>query len=239
MNLTACVEVKKLVSESPSTEKLDELRTIFEELSNKVFEVQDKLNERLDYFEDLSQTKPELCKKKSFVNELATRARITQLQVPTMTKNLFELKGILTPPIKDYTPEIIETSNRIMENFKKQVVETVDKMGFVVKPILKQQIAYLKVQIRQNFYLSLHERFSDRSNELAEKLEDQVELFQDVYQLYTFIQSQVIDDFVALNDRFEHETLWRYPTASKLKEMTHQSQGEAAGEYRLRLLHFA
>merc|ERR1711935_516727 len=48
---------------------------------------------------------------------------------------------------------------------------------------------------------------------------NQVKLFNDVYQLYTFIQSQTVESFVKLNDRFEYETLWRYPTASRLEDI--------------------
>ena len=77
----------------------------------------------------------------------------------------------------------------------------------------------LKVQIRENFYQSIHDRFADGADKLSGRLEQQVELFQDVYQLYTFVQSRTLDAFVELNDRFEYETLWRYPTGSKLKEI--------------------
>ena len=49
--------------------------------------------------------------------------------------------------------------------------------------------------------MKLVDKFSGRVDGLHDKLEKQVELFQEVYQFYTFIQSQVIDDFIELNDR--------------------------------------
>ena len=81
------------------------------------------------------------------------------------------------------------------------------------------KINLLKVQVRENLYQSLHDRFSAGADALSGRLEKQVELFQDVYQLYTFVQSRALDSFVQLNDRFEYETLWRYPTGPKLKEI--------------------
>ena len=75
------------------------------------------------------------------------------------------------------------------------------------------------MQIRENLYQSLHDRFSAGIESLSGKLENQVELFHDVYQLYTFVQSRAFDSFVQLNDRFEYETLWRYPTGQKLREI--------------------
>ena len=73
--------------------------------------------------------------------------------------------------------------------------------------------------MREILYKSLHDRFSAGAEKIGERLETQVELFQDVYQFYTYIQSQAVDTFVQLNDRFEYETLWRYPTGKKLKEI--------------------
>ena len=71
----------------------------------------------------------------------------------------------------------------------------------------------------ENFYRSLHDRFLIGAENIAHKLEKQVELFQDVYQLYTFVQSQTLDLFVQSNNKFEYDTLWRYPLQSKLKEI--------------------
>ena len=56
-------------------------------------------------------------------------------------------------------------------------------------------------------------------------METLVQLFQDIYQLYTFVQAQLLDDFVELNDRFECETLWRYPTANRLGSIVNEQNG--------------
>ena len=87
----------------------------------------------------------------------------------------------------------------------------------------------MKVQLRENLYQSLHDRFSAGAEAIGDRLEKQVELFQDVYQLYTFVQSRALDSFVQLNDRFEHETLWRYPTGAKLKEIVRGNSESVAG----------
>ena len=86
------------------------------------------------------------------------------------------------------------------------------------------QINLLKVQVRENLYKSLRERFSAGADKIGERLETQVELFQDVYQFYTYLQSQALDTFVQLNDRFEYETLWRYPTGQKLNEIVRENE---------------
>lgn len=87
----------------------------------------------------------------------------------------------------------------------------------------------MKTQEADQFYNSLHSRFAAGHDALADRLEKQVELFQDVYQLYTFVQSRALDAFVKLNDRFEYETLWRYPTATKLKDITRANSDSVAG----------
>merc|ERR1711935_211878 len=127
--------------------------------------------------------------------------------------------GNLFPPIYDYTDDIKRLSNQIMDSLKTNVVASMNKMNFVVNPMLKQQIDSLKVQICEDFYVDLQERFSGRLDNITDKLEKEVKLFNDVYQLYTFAQSQTVDSFVKLNDRFEYETLWRYPTASRLEDI--------------------
>ena len=82
----------------------------------------------------------------------------------------------------------------------------------------------LKIQVRENFFKSLHDRFSAGGDRISNKLDQQVELFQDTYQLYTFTESRAFDAFVQLNNRFEYETLWPYPTGDKLKEILDASE---------------
>ena len=52
------------------------------------------------------------------------------------------------------------------------------------------------------------------------KLSNQASLLSDVYQFYSFIQANALDQFITLNDRFEYETLWRYPMADQLAEVS-------------------
>ena len=73
---------------------------------------------------------------------------------------MIETYGNLFPPIHDYTDDIKRLSNKIMDGLKENVKASMDKMSFVVNPMLKQQIDFLKVQIRENFYTSLYDRFS-------------------------------------------------------------------------------
>ena len=197
-------------------------------MSTKIYEVQSNFHQRIDYYEDLYDNKPTLCKNQQFVNGLASIVQFSELRLPRFRQHLVGMYELF-PPIYDYTNDIKVVSNRIMDNLKKQVVESMDKMSFVVNPMLQQQIIFLKAQVKQNFYLSLHERFSSRVEDITGKLEKQAELFQDVYQFYTFVQSQALDDFITLNNRFEYETLWRYPTSDKLSEIVKSTNGAQGG----------
>ena len=228
LSLTSCVEVKTIVTGKSPMENLNKLQELFAKISAKIYEIQGNFHDRIDYFEELYQSKPVLCRNQQFLNQVAYASQFTELRLPKLRKQMIEMYDLF-PPIYDYTSEIKKTSNRIIDNLKSQVVDSMNKMSFVVNPMLQHQIAFLKAQVKQNFYMSLYERFSGRAEDITEKLEKQVELFQDVYQFFTFVQSQTMDDFVALNNRFEYETLWRYPTTEKLREINQLTDGETGG----------
>ena len=228
LSLTSCVEVKKIVTGNSPMENLNKLQELFAKTSVKIYEVQANFHDRIDYFEDLYQSKPELCRNQQFLNQITFASQFTELRLPKLRKQMVEMYGLF-PPIYDYTNDIKITSNRIIDNLKSQVVDSMNKMSFVVNPMLQHQITFLKAQVKQNFYMSLYERFSGRAEDITDKLEKQVELFQDVYQFFTFVQSQTMDEFVTLNNRFEYETLWRYPTSEKLREINQLTDGETGG----------
>ena len=229
LNLTSCVEVKKMVIENPPLDNLNKLQELFAKLSTKIFEVQENFHKSIDYYEELYNSKPTLCKNQQFVNGLASVVQFSELRLPRLRQQMVGMYELF-PPIYDYTNDIQVVSNRIMENLKSQVVDSMDKMSFVVNPMLQQQIVFLKAQVKENFYLSLYERFSGRAEDITEKLEKQVELFQDIYQFYTFVQSQAMDDFITLNNRFEYETLWRFPTTDRVREIVKSTNGATGGE---------
>ena len=217
---------------------------MFAQFANKTAVIQSKMHERIDDLEELYDNKPALCENKRQVNGIASLSRTIEIALPRVLSKIRKgygevqrfktsAKGIMVP-IPDYSQEIRQLSNQIMSGIKANAQDSMTKMGFVVEDLLGKQVKtfkslliskhllkinLLKVQIRENFYQSIHDRFADGADKLSGRLEQQVELFQDVYQLYTFVQSRTLDAFVELNDRFEYETLWRYPTGSKLKEI--------------------
>ena len=72
LKLTSCVKVKELVIKNPSFDHLNKIQDLFTKFSAKLFEIQAKLHARIDYFAELNQQKPQLCKQADFVNELAS-----------------------------------------------------------------------------------------------------------------------------------------------------------------------
>ena len=57
-------------------------------------------------------------------------------------------------------------------------------------------------------------------NNLNGKLSDQAALLSDVNQFYSFIQANTFDQLLRINDRFEYETLWRFPIADQLSQIS-------------------
>ena len=51
-------------------------------------------------------------------------------------------------------------------------------------------------------------------------MSDQAALLSDVYQFYSFIQANTFDQLIRINDRFEYETLWRFPIADQLTQIS-------------------
>ena len=45
-------------------------------------------------------------------------------------------------------------------------------------------------------------------------------MLSDVYQFYSFIQANTFDQLIEINNRFEYETLWRYPINDQLSAIS-------------------
>ena len=43
--------------------------------------------------------------------------------------------------------------------------------------------------------------------------------FESREKFYSFVQANTIDSLLSLNDRFEYETLWRYPIRNELLDV--------------------
>ena len=103
-----------------------------------------------------------------------------------------------------------------MDLFKEQMVDAMNKMSFVLKPTLGYQLNYIRLQIQEELYSKITNKFKDGYDKIENNLEEQISLMADLYQFYGFIQSNSIDALVNVNNRVEYETLWRFPIKDEL-----------------------
>ena len=57
------------------------------------------------------------------------------------------------------------------------------RMSFLINPSLKQQIEYLKVQVKFEHMKKLNEKFDGIKDDMIEDVQEQIEVFGSVYQL--------------------------------------------------------
>ena len=57
------------------------------------------------------------------------------------------------------------------------------RMNFLINPSLKQQIEYLKVQVKFEHMKKLNQKFDSIKNDMIEDVQEQIEVFGSVYQL--------------------------------------------------------
>ena len=56
------------------------------------------------------------------------------------------------------------------------------RMNFLINPSLKQQIEYLKVQVKFEHVHQLNEKFDSMKDDMIEDVQEQIEVFGSVYQ---------------------------------------------------------
>ena len=72
-----------------------------------------------------------------------------------------------------------------MTLFTGQMDTASTRMNFVINPSLKQQIEYLKIQVKFDHMQSLNQKFDGIKDDMVEDLQEQIEVFGSVYQLRT------------------------------------------------------
>ena len=56
------------------------------------------------------------------------------------------------------------------------------RMNFLINPSLKQQIEYLKVQVKFQHVQQLNQKFDSMKDNMIEDVQEQIEVFGSVYQ---------------------------------------------------------
>ena len=128
------------------------MENLYGNFTEMLTNIQNRFHKRIDYFESLNQMKPSLCNQKKMIDQLVSVAESGKMFLPSVERSLRRVEYGLMAPIYDYTKDIKTVSNRIMDNFKSVVVNSMDKMAFVVNPLLRDQISYLKQQVKYDFY---------------------------------------------------------------------------------------
>lgn len=148
--MSSCVAVKELLVDNPSFENLNKIQEMFAEFAEKAYSLQSKMHDRIDYLEDLFNSKPEICKHKRMVDGVASATKTIQIILPKMLDKMRNAygqidrfrpspSGILVE-IPDYSDQIKSLSNKIMSDIQANAVDSMAKMGFVVEDLLGKQV---------------------------------------------------------------------------------------------------
>ena len=78
---------------------------------------------------------------------------------------------------------LYKLSREIMALFTGQMDTASTRMNFLINPSLKQQLSYLKVQVKYDHMRELNQKFDGLKDEMIENIQEQIEVFGSVYQL--------------------------------------------------------
>ena len=81
-----------------------------------------------------------------------------------------------------YLKNLIKLTEDIIILLTGQMETAFSRMNFLINPSLKQQIEYLKVQVKFQHVQQLHEKFDIIKDNMIEDLQEQIEVFGSVYQ---------------------------------------------------------
>ena len=70
-----------------------------------------------------------------------------------------------------------------MTLFTGQMDTASTRMNFLINPSLKQQLSYLKVQVKFDHMSKLYQKFDGIKDDMIEDIQEQIEVFGSVYQL--------------------------------------------------------
>lgn len=120
------------------------------------------------------------------------------------------LSKSLIPEFTDYTERINAKSQEIMNLFKSQIQQTVERISYVIHTQLRNQINYVLINEKIDFMETVNEKFSQKLTDIDENIEEQAAMMSLAYQLYNHLQIDSFELFLKLNNRFEYENLWRF-----------------------------
>ena len=78
---------------------------------------------------------------------------------------------------------LCKLSREIMTLFTGQMDTASTRMNFLINPSLKQQLSYLKVQVKFDHMSKLNQKFDGIKDDMIEDIQEQIEVFGSVYQL--------------------------------------------------------
>lgn len=149
--MSSCVTVQQLIVENPSFENLNKIQSMFTEFAEKIYSFQSKMHERIDYFENLHDTKPRLCEHKNKINGMVSVSQVIEFMMPEVLNKMRKAYGEVDRfqtssyniiwPIPDYTQKIKQISNNVMLGIQTNTVESIAKMNFVVTDLLGKQVS--------------------------------------------------------------------------------------------------
>ena len=82
-----------------------------------------------------------------------------------------------------YFENLLKLTEDIIILLTGQMDTAFSRMNFLINPSLKQQIEYLKIQVKFQHVQQLHEKFDAMKDNMIESLQEQIEVFGSVYQL--------------------------------------------------------
>ena len=119
---------------------------MFAQFANKTYSLQSKMHDRIDYLEDLYNSKPTLCESKRMIDGVASVTRAVEIMLDKKRKAYGEIDRFRPSPygilveIPDYSDNIKYLSNKIMGDIQANAVDSMAKMGFVVQDLLGKQV---------------------------------------------------------------------------------------------------
>ena len=75
-----------------------------------------------------------------------------------------------------------QLSQDIMNLFTGQMETAMTRMHFLIDPSLKQQLSYLKVQVKFQHMQELNQKFDNMKDDMIDDVQEQIEVFGSVYQ---------------------------------------------------------
>ena len=234
LSVDSCVDLKNEIIQQPNFDIFDRIQEMCSNIIDFIFNLSDNISNKIDKVEFLFTSRYEKMQKihrkmklrptcdetmklkqlSNVLNSLAYTSYSIKSKLQNYQKSVAARKIPKPPP--DFSKEIKQLSSDIMDLFTAQMEDAMKRMNFLIKPTFTTQLEYLKIQVKFEHVKKLNERFEGLKDDITDDLQEQIEIFGSVYQFYSFVQANAIDSMITLNDRFEYETLWRFPIQKHL-----------------------